>query len=431
MTGRVPAAGASWLLVTGAPRSGTSLLRALLTEHPQVGLLQEYGLTRLIGRIDALVARPPAVEEDRDRPGDPADPASRFHRDRPAPSAVTRGGGDPEPEHFDAVAAGLFSGLFPGKDLKVVGDKMPIGSAWEDLPLLFSRLPGLRIVAVIRNPSDVVRSSLVRREATRRGRDSWPIRTVQEAAAQWVAAWRILVALAARRGPAVTVVKYEDLCARPQAIVDGIGAWLGLPSRPVTTPIAALPPDLALHHAAEQAALDRLLGPVIEAWATSDAGTLMTTFASLTPPCLPGEPILLSREEAAPYLVSGFSFREEWGRWTDGPHALLSIPHGVTRGLLLVEIGVLQAFRREGESCDVVVRSGWGEPKLFQLGPDASRVAFVVQAEETQEPGTLEIELLIARPKRPDEPPADGRALGILVETVTVSRLPGREPDRP
>ena len=91
--------------------------------------------------------------------------------------------------------------------------------------------------------------------------------------------------------------------------------------------------------------------------------------------------------------------------------------------MLLVDIGVFKAFVVQGGRCDVVVRCGWGEPKLFQLGPEPSRVAFAVQAEETQEAGTLRIELFIARPKRPDEAPPDGRSLGILVESVTIRLL--------
>ena len=40
----------------------------------------------------------------------------------------------------------------------------------------------------------------------------------------------------------------------------------------------------------------------------------------------------------------------------------------------------------------------------------------------------LAIELLIARPKRPDEPPSDGRTRGILVESLTVTQLPDGGP---
>lgn len=423
----------AWLLVTGAPRSGTSLLRALLTAHPSVALLQEYGLTDLIRRIDAIVARPPPASEDWHSPGHPDDvrfnAACSFYRDRPDPPPGRRGGGDPGPEHFKAVAGGLFGGMFPGRALRIVGDKMPIGPAWEDLPFLFERLPGFRIVAMVRNPADTVRSSLVRREATRRGRDAWPIRTVQDAMAQWVSAWRTVQSLKDQYGPAVAVIKYETLCARPQETVDALYGWLGLPPHPVSLPISSLPPDFALHSTDEQAALELHLGPVIEAWPDADAETLMSAFGALASPLVFDEPIRLSDSDADRYLVSGFSFLEKWGRWTDGACAVLAIPHGLTRGLIAVEIGVMQAFAPNGRPCNVVVRCGWSEPKLFQLPPGQSRIAFTAQAEEAEDPGKLILELAILRPKRPGESPADDRALGILVETLTVSQVPSQSRD--
>ncbi len=420
--------GPRWLLVTGAPRSGTSLLRAMLTEHPQVGLLQEYGLTKLLRRIDAIVAQPAPAEEDWDSPGDPDDEAFNaamaVYRDRPGRAAITRGGGDPKPEHFHAVAAGLFAGMFPGKDLRYVGDKMPVTAEWEDVPLLFSRFPELRVVAVIRNPADVVRSSLVRREATRRGRDAWPIRTVQEAATQWLAAWRTLISVKERYGGAVLVVKYEDLSSDLRAASGRLFEWLALPPHEIATAIAALPPDLALHTAAEQALVRHLFSPVLQAWPDADAEVLMARFATFRMPYAMGDTVHLGHEDAGAYLASGFSFREEWGCWTDGSRAVLSIPHGQTKGTLFVEIRVAQSVRSGEDGNDVIVRSGWGEPRLFALPAGRSRIAFVAQAEEAEEAGTLAVELLIMRPKGPDESPPDCRALGILVESFRVVCLP-------
>ena len=140
-----------------------------------------------------------------------------------------------------------------------------------------------------------------------------------------------------------------------------------------------------------------------------------------------GEPIRFAEEGAAKYLVSGFSFREEWGRWTDGSRAVVSIRHGLPRGLLFVEIHIVQAFASGRDVADVVIRSGWSEPKLFLLTAGRSRIAFLAQAEEAEDQGSLRIEFLIVRPKSPDELPLDSRALGILIETITVSQISGAE----
>jgi hypothetical protein len=134
----------TWLLISGAPRSGTSFLRAVVAEHPQVILLQEYGLTKLVERVDAIVDRGEAAQEDWDgaaqTSSEPLRRAAEFYRNRLSRGPVTRGGGDLRPHHFDAVARGVFSALAPGKDPWVVGDKMPMRGPFEDIEHLASSL---------------------------------------------------------------------------------------------------------------------------------------------------------------------------------------------------------------------------------------------------------------------------------------------------
>lgn len=139
-----------------------------------------------------------------------------------------------------------------------------------------------------------------------------------------------------------------------------------------------------------------------------------------------GDYIKLSRSDSDAYLVSGFSFREDWGRWTDGPTACVRLEHGKERGLLLVEIMIGRAFCHDGELCDLIIQTGWSEPKLFSLGPDAMRVAVLVAAEETDRPGVLDITMFVVRPKQLNEPP-DARALGIGIETIRVTRIGSTE----
>ncbi len=419
-----------WLLVTGAPRSGTSLLRTLLVEHPQIALLQEYGLTEFVSRLDAIVSREPATTEDWDRDvgaqADAFSQAQAFYRERPGRDRK-RGGGDPQPEHLHDLAMGLFRGMFPQKsDIAFVGDKIPIANeSWEDITALFQRLPGLRIVAIVRAPDQTIRSSLVRREATRRGIDDWPIRTVQEAMRQWLTAWRTIVALVEHHASRVLVVKYEDLCDAPQVVTRHITAWLDLPAHTVETPISSLGADVMVHSHEEQAAICRLTQPLLDAWRARTADQLLVDFAGYDPPYMVGDDIRLSEDDASRYLRHGFSFREDWGRWTEGHHAAISIEHGVLRGSILVELHVAQSHQgRSG--CDVVVRSGWGEPKLFTLPASPSRIAFIVRAEEAEVRGTCSIEIDILDPKHPDAPPADSRALGILLATMRLSQVPAR-----
>ena len=136
-----------------------------------------------------------------------------------------------------------------------------------------------------------------------------------------------------------------------------------------------------------------------------------------------GERTACSAPEADGHLISGFSFREPWGRWTDGPCACIEIEHGQEIGLLRVELWAARAFCADGEPCDLVVSTGWEEPRLFSLTPEGGRVAFATSAAETPRPGLLELELRIVRPKRPEEPPADTRALGIGLKAYRLTPL--------
>ena len=141
-----------------------------------------------------------------------------------------------------------------------------------------------------------------------------------------------------------------------------------------------------------------------------------------------GERILCGQEEATPFLREGFSFPEGWGRWTDGPRAEIAVRHGATTGLLVVELWIARCHTAADEYCDIVLCTGWGEPKLYSLGPGATRVAVITAAAESFEPGLLEIEILIVRPKTIEEPPTDARALGIGLSAFRVTHMKHREP---
>jgi hypothetical protein len=423
---RAPAASdISWLLISGAPRSGTSLLRAMLMDHPHVALLQEYGLTRLVDAIEAIVGRPKPQEEDWDRDIDVLDDdfarTVAFYRDRQSRSAVARGGGDLHNDHFDAVAGGIFQALKPAAALRIVGDKMPMRGEWEDISRLMQRLPWFRILIVVRNPAEVVKSSLIRREAARRGRDAWPIATVQEAVREWSLAFARAHALKVRYGGVVSVIKYEDLCADPHATVAQIYAWLGLAPHEPTIPIEQLPAGLRLHSVTEDAVLMNLLGPVIDAWPRMNAGDLMERFADIRPPYVFGETVDAGASDSDCYFANGFSEAQPPRRWICGPSAKMLIEHGELFGLLLVEVWLSCTQASLGGEAEIVVRTGWGEPKLFAIRPERTRISFAAIAEEALQRGTLSLDIAVARP-------SIGGAAGlprcdIAIEAFRITRL--------
>ena len=404
-----------WVLVTGAPRSGTSLLREMLDRHPNVALLQEYGLTVLIDRIDAIVRRPAIQHIDWDEKGEAGDFAqvAAFYRDHPGRKPDAFDEGQYNLGTFDAVAAAVIAAIAPGKTLRIVGDKMPMAAPWEDAPRLIERLHGLKFLIVIRNPAEVVKSSLIRRAATDRGRDNWPIRSVQEAMKEWIAAWHLTGSLKARYPNIVHVLKYEDLCSDPASALSRVNEFLGIPVHMPDTPIAVRPAELALLTPVEKRMLDHFLGPIIEAWHSSTPDDLMGTHGRLTPPYLFGKTLRFEQDETEVYLVSGFFAATALGRWMNGARARIKLPHGETGGLLLIELWVARAALDDHETCDVALHASGSPPRLFTFEADGGRAAFVVRVADAQEPGTLSIELTVARPKR----------LSVCVEALRVTHL--------
>lgn len=410
-----------WLLVTGAPRSGTTLLRALLAKHPNVALLQEYGLSTLIDRIEALVRRPSrqAIDWDEEDTGGFEKVAS-FYRAHPSRDAEGRDDGQLDLGHFEAAARAIFSVLAPVKTLRVIGDKLPMSEPWENVPRLFERLPSLQILVIVRDPAEVVKSSLIRREATRRGRDGWPIKTVQEAVAQWVRAWQLTRTLKARYPYAVHVLKYEDLCADPAGTLACVDAVLGLAAHAPDIPIETRPPHLSLMTATETMALMHLVGPVTEDWPRATAEDLMKTHAQLPVPYAFGERLSFADEATGLYLVSGFSVPEAQGRWTVGVRARIALPHGMSNGIFLIELWITRTEVDEQGRCDFSLQAG-GEPKLFTFGEEGGRAACAVAASDGQDRGTLVIDLIVAKPNPSGDD--ETRVQGLCIEALRVTHL--------
>jgi hypothetical protein len=414
----------TWVLVTGAPRSGTTLMRRLIAEHPDAALLQEYGLGRFVERLDALLANGEVFHSKWQAPvvGGLAD-AQSFYRDREARHSIDPLDGKLLARDFNAVAQSLFSTLGRRGPPTVVGDKAPMVEPWEDVPRLMRRLGDLRIVIVVRNPRDAIHSSLIRRGFTQGGGDEWPIATVEDAIRQWLSSWRRTVALKSRYGSRVHVLKYEDLCIDPAGVLGEVQTFLGLSKRPPEGQIEKLPEHIHVFAPEESATLERLLGAVVARWPDASVDELLTEFSDIVVAYNLGKRMDLAQPETDVFIDIGFSRSEPWGRWTDGRRARISLFHGIRAGALLVELWLARAHVPQGERCDVIVRTGDGPPELMTLGPEPRRLSFLADAARTARPGLLDLDFSVVRPKVESNPRADRRALGFGLEAFRVSRI--------
>jgi hypothetical protein len=214
------------VFVGGVHRSGTTLLGRCLAEHPEVSGFAETGV--------------------------PADEGQ--HLQTVYPTARTYGGpgkfGFAEAAHLTEAsslateenARRLLADWEPYWDVdrSVLVEKSPPNLIrFRFLQALY---PEAFLVAVTRHPAAVSLAT-----------QKWSKTSVRSLLEHWVTCHRTFAAdrpLLAR----VHVVRYEDLVARPQAVLDGVYGFLGLESHPVSVDIR---PDGNASYFAQWAALGR------------------------------------------------------------------------------------------------------------------------------------------------------------------------------
>ena len=177
--------GFRWLLIGGAPRSGTTLLYHLLKSHPAVALRNEKDLFE---RLDA--AGPGAAAED------------FLTALRPDQLDELVYLGEKKPEYYEAKLSRIFS------------DAVPV------------------VIHISRRPDLVIDSMLRRTAAAAAGADwAWSrFFSEQDGIDTWLRAWQF--AVAHRDAPWLLHLKYEDLVGDPERCMSTIFAHLGLDHGP-------------------------------------------------------------------------------------------------------------------------------------------------------------------------------------------------------
>jgi hypothetical protein len=546
-----------WLGVSGAHRSGTTILSHTLNQHPEIGLFVEYGLERYVRAVDAIFARSDEIEaydsrvqdlistapappeaEPTPAPSPPAAvaaepaaspeaepspvssppaavaaalpappaagpspapsppdavaaepaaspeaepspvssppaavaaalPASPEAEPSPAPSppaavaamrpaprkAVPPPAPRPSPARVDAfyqqrdvatapvlVHTGPFRPtrqahgedmllaayrlVFPDRALRVIGDKMPQFWDQNDLAWLQQRLPNFRLLQIVRNPLDVINSSLHRRNKMRAGKDLWHIATVDQAASEWIAEWNRAITVKAVMGDDMLVVKYADMAHDGDAVLRRIEAFLGL-SQPLVPAFLPIPDALRLHAmtADERAQAEAWFRPVTDVWSDTDTGALFARFPALAPVSRCGETLHFRADGNAHACdLAGFFDAEPEGTWTDGPHAEVAANFG---------LGTLRCQLRGGcilapccERLRVLV-NGVEAGTVTAAEEPWQAIEFVLDFDHTATAtGATVIRFEPDRPKRPEEDPTDDiRPIGAFLKWLRLERL--------
>jgi hypothetical protein len=176
------------LLVLGAPRSGTTLLAAMLGCHPDVVMLNEdlrFSVSKIIGNraVGNKVPIPTHMELSRK-----LTLFTRFLYKTRLMGLCRR--------------LGLFNSFFPGSFYSI-----------ED----YLVVDGIKLVGIVRNPNDVI-SSMMRRE-------KW---SFDFALRNWARSVEILASLHERLKQNMAVITFEDLVSQPEPVMRRLSDFLGL-----------------------------------------------------------------------------------------------------------------------------------------------------------------------------------------------------------
>jgi hypothetical protein len=204
------------IFVVGAMRSGTTLLRLMLNEHPEVAIPAESHFVASLLRTfspTAVLAGPDLL-----RAVEIVASSPEWQRDYDADEAALR----------DAVGTGHLSlGAFiervfrleVGMEPRRWGDKTPAYLTRVDQ--LLTCFPDAQVVAIVRDPRDVY-LSLATRDWV--GETTWDIGRYLAQYGRFVARWR-----AAFDDAHFRVVRYEDLVLRTEPTLRSLCEYLGLP----------------------------------------------------------------------------------------------------------------------------------------------------------------------------------------------------------
>ncbi len=202
------------VFLVGVWRSGTSLLHALLNQHPRIGLMYEAELPLL----QALFSRSGANRDWLNR--------WDFWN-----GALTRHGLAPEefpsrPGSFRGAVETVYGRYSSRTGATVWGEKSP--NYWDRMDRIHDWFPDARFIVVFRDPQAVCRSVI---EAGQDGgyfaKRGMPLRALL--------ACEMLKSQSdelRKRGAPLHVLEYEDLVRNPAATLGGICDFLGLPFEP-------------------------------------------------------------------------------------------------------------------------------------------------------------------------------------------------------
>ncbi|MGU3468641.1 sulfotransferase family protein [Methylobacterium sp. C33D] len=426
-----------YFLVSGAPRSGTSVLQQILNTHSEISCFHEYGLNDLAKRVDTLfdVERSrnamyagleitptfysPALNEDQSDRADPLEAPLKSFDPAPIPA---------RDRHYHKIINAIFAAISGKMELKAVGDKMPNVVSGAYMDQLLPQFPGIKLVLIIRHPANVIKSSLARAAAAKERRDAWHIETFDEALDEWVNNWEFAAKINQDENYSKLFLKYENLRDNFDGEMKRVADFLSVSSTFVNLIEPSMGNGDKFRLSAEQEArIAERVGPLIKAWEKDDAYSLLSSFQTLPYIIESGEMIDASGNGLLPHVLrDGFYPVEDWGAWTNGTHARIVFKIRSAKAIEDVWLD-LSFMGFVGDMTDFVFGITVNSGPLEMISVDAATaqgpIANVGRLFKVVD-GLVAIKLSVPRPKmRVQEPITDSRSVGLGLKSIRATIL--------
>ncbi|WP_025600699.1 sulfotransferase family protein [Burkholderia sp. WSM2230] len=395
-----------WLVVGGAPRSGTTALGAALNQSGAVALFHEYASKKLFDALDVLFS-----EEARMRAFADFD---NFAHLMPVRSRDEQ-----------AIVRSVFRAVF-GKEARFFGTKFPGHHAWPQPN--YPQWLGLKEIHITRDPFDVVLSMLKKDHG-----ESVRPEDVENALFGWIHAWNYAVG---RHGAGDFLnVFYDDLVldnARWQQSISGFLGGIDDFSLASFRKVSELP----VHDKFARANMSEHL-PFIESiaevngWA-SGASASLEAGRKIGFPLRTDQAIdLRNTGNGSRYIDHGFYPAERDGAWTRGTlNDVLFTPTEDYEGALAMALDIVWVAELHGKGRDVMISLDdrtvfHSRLSLGQRNGTGMTLSVVVPDMRLQPRRAISLKIQVLDPVNPcrEGLSGDDRELGAMVRSITFSRL--------
>ncbi len=358
----------------------------LLNSHPSIAILTETSIESTVATMRAALYDHGNVQVELDRRDRLTDFIKAFYRCR-----------------------------FGRDTLTIIGSKMPDVCTDEPVRSIYDAVGPYRRIYIVRRPSEVVASSLTRRDNAAMGLDAWHIKTTEQAIVEWAVNWEHIAR--ASTAEDVLVVSYEAFRREGSTEIDRIAEFLNVGADgfadifidAMTNGPALADEDAVMIHG--------ILGAM-------ERGIAADTRAALrdTPEVLIDVPMArtFATTNANPLsrlvLKAGFSTLEDFGSWTCAEEAVVAFKVEA-RGPVVVTM-TLAIFHGRRAAFRLHLQTAGGR-EVFDYAPDGAAATASISCPVVD--GAVRITLRMPERKTPHEHPHfDTRELGVGLLSLRV-----------